>query len=505
MRFTPAAAATLLALAPEYTLAETSASSSADQCCAALSSSAIGDKVIYPGDAAYHTSVTSYWAVNVQLEPNCIVQPHSADDVSAAVQTLTTAGGENPCKFAVRSGGHMTWAGANNIETGVTIDLSLMNSTIYDKEAKVVSMLPGSRWEAVYKTLEEYDVVVPGGRTGPVGVGGFLLGGGNSFHAARVGLACDNIVNYEVVLASGRIVNANNATNVELFKALKGGSNNFGIVTKYDLKAIDNAHLWGGINVFDNSTTTQQIDALVNFIDNIENDPYASWIGLWQYNSTTGKTLISSPWDYTKPVAHPAAFDEFAEIPRISTTNRFATLYNLTSELQQAAGYRDVFLTSTYLNSALVLHKTIEILNQKISAAIPLARGKDWSIMVIIQPWPKIYWQRNQNNGVGNVLGLDRFDENMLQVLYDYSWDNAADDALFQRLCEEAMAELDAYAQSIGKYNEYIYLNYADVTQNPLRGYGDENVEFIRQVAARYDPEAVFQRQVPGGFKVSEA
>ncbi|KAL4901185.1 hypothetical protein BDW74DRAFT_187841 [Aspergillus multicolor] len=505
MRLTAPVAATLLSLAPKYALAESSDSSSADQCCAALSSSSIGDKVIYPGDAAYHTSVTSYWAVNVQLEPTCIVQPHSADDVSAALQTLTTAGGGNPCKFAVRSGGHMTWAGANNIETGVTIDLSFMNSTIYDKEAKVASILPGSRWEAVYKTLEEYDVVVPGGRTGPVGVGGFLLGGGNSFHAARVGLACDNIVNYEVVLASGRIVNANNTTNVELFKALKGGSNNFGIVTKYDLKAIDNAHLWGGINIFDNATTTRQIDALVNFIDNIENDPYASWIGLWQYNSTTGQTLISSPWDYTKPVANPAAFDEFAAIPRIQTSNRFATLYNLTSELQQAAGYRDVFLTSTYLNSADVLHKTIEILNQKIETAIPLTQGKDWSIMVIIQPWPKIYWQRNQNNGVGNVLGLDRFDENMLQVLYDYSWTNAADDALFQRLCEEAMAELDEYAKSIDKYNEYIYLNYADKTQNPLRGYGDENVEFIRQVAQRYDPDGVFQRQVPGGFKVSEA
>lgn len=89
--------------------------------------------------------------------------------------------------------------------------------------------------------------------------------------------------------------------------------------------------------------------------------------------------------------------------------------------------------------------------------------------------------------------------------MYDYSWDSAEDDDLFQRLCEEASAELSDYAKSIGKFNEYIYLNYADKTQNPLRGYGDENVEYIKEVAARYDPEGVFQTPVPGGFKATQA
>ncbi|KAL4809833.1 hypothetical protein BDV18DRAFT_166580 [Aspergillus unguis] len=501
MKFSSPVAA-LLGLVPD-TLAASNATLAAEQCCTALSHSKLAHSVVYPDTPAYEDSRTSYWAVNVQLSPTCIVQPRSAHDVSLAVQTLTNASMD--CQFAVRSGGHMTWVGANNIETGVTVDLSLMNSTVYHKGKGFASIQPGSRWEAVYKTLERDNVVTTGGRTGPVGVGGFLLGGGNSFHAARVGLACDNVENYELVLANGTIINANRTSHADLFKALKGGSNNFGIVTKYDLKTIDNAHLWGGITVFDNSTTDKQIPALVNFIDNIENDPYASWIGLWQYNSTTGQTLISSPMDYTKPEADPEAFKEFKAIPHITTTNRFATLYNLTSELQQAAGYRDVFLTSTYLNSAEVLQETINILNRKIEAAIPLAQGKDWSIMTIIQPWPKIYWQRNQDNGVGNVLGLDRFDENMLQVLYDYSWDNVADDALFQRLCEEAMAELDEYAKSIDKYNPYIYLNYADATQNPLRGYGEENVEYIKKVAQKYDPKGVFQTKVPGGFKVTEA
>ena len=91
------------------------------------------------------------------------------------------------------------------------------------------------------------------------------------------------------------------------------------------------------------------------------------------------------------------------------------------------------------------------------------------------------------------------------EVLYDYSWDNEADDELFSNLAAECLEEMDKYAKSINAYNEYIYLNYADKTQDPLRGYGQKNVDFIKRVAREYDPTGVFQYQVPGGFKVSSA
>ena len=91
------------------------------------------------------------------------------------------------------------------------------------------------------------------------------------------------------------------------------------------------------------------------------------------------------------------------------------------------------------------------------------------------------------------------------EVLFDYSWDDEADDALFHRLAASALEELNTYARSIGADNEYVYLNFADGTQNPLRGYGQESVEYMRRVAREYDPAGVFQHQVPGGFKVSAA
>lgn len=95
------------------------------------------------------------------------------------------------------------WADQVQVEKGVTIDLGLMAKSTYDTETKVVSIQPGSRWGGVYETLDPFNVTVPGGRVAVVGVAGFLTGGGNSYYTGRKGFGCDNVVNFEVVLADG--------------------------------------------------------------------------------------------------------------------------------------------------------------------------------------------------------------------------------------------------------------------------------------------------------------
>lgn len=109
-------------------------------------------------------------------------------------------------QFAVRGGGHSTRAGSNNIDDGVTIDLRLMNTTTYDPQTTFASIGPGSLWHEVYATLDPRGITVAGGRAGSVGVAGFLTGGGNSFYTSQQGFACDNVKNFEVVLASGLVV-----------------------------------------------------------------------------------------------------------------------------------------------------------------------------------------------------------------------------------------------------------------------------------------------------------
>lgn len=158
----------------------------------------MSDRLLYPYDEAYNERVESYWSEAAQLRPTCIIQPHDANEVAKVVTTLVQANSTYPCQFAVRSGGHTTWAGANNIVNGVTIDLSLMNSTVYHADNSTAAVQPGARWLSVYKTLDAQNIAVAGGRAGTVGVAGLILGGGNSFYAGRKGMVCDNVANFQV-------------------------------------------------------------------------------------------------------------------------------------------------------------------------------------------------------------------------------------------------------------------------------------------------------------------
>ncbi|KAJ5356385.1 FAD-binding type 2 [Penicillium concentricum] len=475
MHITPTVAALCIGALSKAAHATTS-----QNCCEALEATTLKSQVAYPNSDAYKTSIGSYWAENVQLEPTCVLQPRTAKEVSLAVSTLVAADGGS-CKFAVRGGGHTTWAGASNIADGVTIDLSLMDTTTYNEKAGIASILPGSRWGGVYKTLAKYNVTVPGGRSNVVGVAGFLLGGGNTFHTSRVGFACDNVENYEIVLADGTIIEANRDSHADLFKALKGGSGNFGIVTRYDMKVIEGDKLWGGLVTYDNSTSLEHLEAGHEFIKNQEKDHYASWIGMWEYLSLTDQNMVANALD---------------------SSMRITNLWNLTEEIVQAYGYRDIFVTATFVNNLDVMKKTIDIHNRMIEEARGKAKGKDYTMFTMIQPWPKLFTEHSIKKG-GNMLGLDRFDENLFQVLVDYSWKNEADDALFNGLANSALEELVNYSKSIGADNEFIYLNYANSNQDPLSNYGRENVEYMRTVAKKYDQTGVFQTQVPGGFKIS--
>lgn len=102
----------------------------------------------------------------------------------------------------MKSGGHAAFAGASDIEGGITIDLKNLKEITVSKDRCVTRLGPGNQWFDVYSTLEPLNLTVVGGRVADIGVGGLLLGGGVSFFSGRYGTACDNIVNFEACFRS---------------------------------------------------------------------------------------------------------------------------------------------------------------------------------------------------------------------------------------------------------------------------------------------------------------
>ena len=84
------------------------------------------------------------------------------------------------------------------------------------------------------------------------------------------------------------------------------------------------------------------------------------------------------------------------------------------------------------------------------------------------------------------------------------AWQGAEQDTLFQQAGADLVNRIREYAVSIGADNPYLYLDYADKTQDPLAGYGAENVKKMKAAATKYDLHEVFQTLVPGGFKISK-
>lgn len=253
----------------------------------AIQDAGLSNILVLPSSDLYAARIDSYWSLTAKLRPWALILPTTPAEVAATVRALVSV---LDLQFAVRSGGHMQNAASNNITEGVTIDLGHLKSVKYDEESKIASLQPGARWRDVYGVLEPAGVTVPGGRFGDVGVGGYLLGGGISYFNPRVGFACDSIIRYEIVLANGDLVEASEKDHPDLFIALKGGGNNLGIVTRFDMQTFENPKLWGGLGIYEGGNGRSVISAFDSYMKESVQRPEGIFLLFW----TVGAKPIDS-------------------------------------------------------------------------------------------------------------------------------------------------------------------------------------------------------------------
>ena len=250
------------------------------------------------------------------------------------------------CEFAVKSGGHAAFAGASNIENGLTIDLINLNQITVSADKTQTSIGPGNVWYDVYTKLDPMGLSVIGGRVSAIGVGGITLGGGISFFSGRYGWACDNVNTYEVVFADGTIQEVSYSSPYsDLYFALRGGGNNFGIVTRFDVVTFPQGDLWAGSETFiyNNETAAAINNAFYWLGINAPSDPYAQVILAYAYAQAEDLYVIASDLQYGKPVADPPILQNFTAVPgAIANTIGFTNLSALTVEFNNSnpGGFR---------------------------------------------------------------------------------------------------------------------------------------------------------------------
>ncbi|MDI4236247.1 FAD-binding oxidoreductase [Bradyrhizobium sp. 31Argb] len=198
-------------------------SATIDAACCGLSEDLLG-LVSLPGDDRY-AAATSIWAKQVGVTPGAVVHCRTARDVQDAIR----AAREREVPLSVRGGGH-DWAGRALCE-GAVIDLSGMRNVVLSADRRSATIAGGARAGDVVAVTDPYGLAVVAGSVSSVGIAGLTLGGGYGPLIGRFGLAIDNMLAAEIVLADGRIVHADTETNADLFWALCGGGGNFGVVT----------------------------------------------------------------------------------------------------------------------------------------------------------------------------------------------------------------------------------------------------------------------------------
>ncbi|KAI0260026.1 FAD dependent oxidoreductase [Gloeopeniophorella convolvens] len=444
-------------------------------------------EVFFPSSPEY-TADNAHAFSSSSAASTCSVEPGSAQDIGAILRIINST----RIPFAVKSGGHATNPGFSST-TGIQISMARFRNITVNSTAGTVEVGPGLTWDEVYTELESVGVVVIGGRIAGVGVAGLLLGAGYSYKSSQFGLGIDNIVGIEVVLPNGTFTTVT-SKDEDLWFALRGGMNNFGIVTKFTLKSFPQGQVWAGTLVY----SPDQLDAFNQAFSKVaqNNDTKAALVGEFAYTSEavspTGFVFYDAP---TPPAG---LFDDLLAIPTVSSdvsTRSFADFVlstNSTNPPPILRGFNSGVSLTQYTPAILnVLANETLFWGNKLT---PL--DTNVSVGIALEPF---------NSGVFSHGSDSAFPPDRSHALFPsaigYAWSNASlDETMAQSLRESTdAAHAAALAEGQNVSDASPYINYA-LFDTPVELLYGENLPRLRAIKKEIDPEDVMG--LAGGFKV---
>ncbi|KAN0100246.1 hypothetical protein V8E55_000230 [Tylopilus felleus] len=429
--------------------------------------------VFFNGMEPYRRDIGHFAASSTQ-EAACSFEPGTAEDVG----------------IAVKGGGHSLNPGFSSTP-GVHIAMFRFSDLAYDDTTQTARIGAGLIWDEVYAALEPHGVNVAGGRVSGIGVAGFTLGGGYSWHANQYGLTIDTVEAFELVLPDGTVTNVT-ALQPDLFFALKGGFNNFGIVTHFTFKVFPQSQVWGGTITYSASEVDQMTKATADFAAN-NTDPKANVLTSYGYfqggGMSQGVNVAILFYDAPSPPA--GLFDGFLTSSSDAHvfTRSFLSLVKC-SNANSTWGLRSTFNTISVLEYREDFLKYM--LNQSITwgSSLPLNYG-----FVTFNAEPILAGVYNQATSPSAWPGSRATSFSPLSIVFGWSGDGTTDDEMVKGLKQSA-ANLLAHTPVTERL--YLYGNYA-LADTPLEAMYGTNVKRLTSIKKKVDPQNVMG--LAGGFK----
>jgi len=339
--------------------------------------------------------------------------------------------------------------------------------------------------------LDPTGVNVVGGRVPGVGVAGLTLGGGYSYKTSQYGLAIDNVVGYELVLPNGTITNVT-SNDSDLWFGLRGGLNNFGIVTKFILRSHPQSEVWGGILFYSGNQRDAIKKALVNFQQ--KSDTKAALIVSVFYSSGELSIVLMLCYDGPTPQG---AFDDFLAIPATQgnvSTRSFSDFVLSQSVLAEPSSLRIFYngvpvtqysppIFDAFVNQTMFWGSRLSTLDTNVTLSSSM------------EPFDENFF----SHGSGSAYPPDR-SHAIFPTSLSVTWSNASLDGTMANTLRQISDTIHAAALADGQNVSHaaVYVNYA-LFDTPLEDMYGRNVKRLGEIRGKIDPEDVMG--LTGGFK----
>lgn len=102
----------------------------------------------------------------------------------------------------------------------------------------------------------------------------------------------------------------------------------------------------------------------------------------------------------------------------------------------------------------------------------------------------------------GNAMDIPPSDGPLFVILINPIWTLAKDDDRIFKTVGALVSDLRSVASEKSLLHRYIFTNYGFEADDIISGHGNESVSRLRETSKKYDPNGMFQKGVPGGFKL---